>query len=222
MEKYVSADKETFDKFIQQYPRNLNSHWVYFCTPEMCMYLDNMKNWEGHEDYCGAYPVAYIKETFNGEPREYLIDHEAMERYPVHKGEVERKQLFRGLGFNSFKWRYGGILFAHDTYIMQPDERDGQDATNFIQIYPNTIGEYIGMKDCNGSEIFEGDILKISDSEESRVGIVTYSFASWCIKNGHGKLSICDVLKINMKGANYIFEVIGNIHENSELLASLD
>lgn len=218
-QKLVRVCKETFEKFIQQYPRHLHTQFDILLHAEMCMYLDNMKYWEGHEDYCGDYLVASMKESYGEQEREYYIDREAMERYPVRKGEVERNQLFRGIAYSPLRWLYGsGVIFGSNTYIVQEEPYEGKDGLKCTVVYPDTIGEYIGMKDCKDKEIFEGDILKIFNEIESHVGIVTYSFASWGIKNENGNLSISDILKRNLKGANYSFEILGNIHDNTELL----
>lgn len=84
--------------------------------------------------------------------------------------------------------------------------------------------QFIGLYDKNGKEIYEGDILKeikeLSDTDyQNRIGIVNYSeeIASfivltdngWCHLN-YGELGRGTRLKFT--------EVIGNIHENPELI----
>ena len=67
-------------------------------------------------------------------------------------------------------------------------------------IDPKTLGEYTGLKDKNGKEIYEGDVY-------SKGNIVEFSFGSFNI-NGDTPLSA-----ISSK-----IEIIGNIHSNPELL----
>lgn len=77
----ITVKEDVFKKFVENYPRELDTHWVYFCTPEICMYLDSMDYWEGYEDYCGSYCVGGFKESFMGKDREYMLDENALERY---------------------------------------------------------------------------------------------------------------------------------------------
>lgn len=80
--------------------------------------------------------------------------------------------------------------------------------------------QYTGLKDRNGIEIYEGDILDLdSGSESDCIGAVIFEYGCFCykadwIKDGqhypelkaYTEISFCDV------------EVIGNIYENPELL----
>lgn len=89
---------------------------------------------------------------------------------------------------------------------------DGEDAKYFI------IEQYTGLKDKNGKEIYEGDILG---------GIWESGFISWCEKCKQfqyhgagigcmacsGDVHWCEIVEDDGK-----LEVIGNIHENPELL----
>lgn len=140
-----------------------------------------------------------------------------------------REILFRGKSIRNSEWVQGcGFIFRlyGAKILYEGDDLFIDEEGTVYPYYENedvvykTVGQYIGMDDRNGAKIFDGDILKVSDSEETHIGVVTYSYASWCIENETGRLSICDILKMNDKGAPFLFEVLGNIHDNPELLSS--
>ena len=73
------------------------------------------------------------------------------------------------------------------------------------------IMQYTGLKDINGKEIYEGDIIKKIGLEINF--IVVFNCVSFCIQdyeNPHHNLSLLD--------CDACFEIIGNIYENPELL----
>lgn len=70
--------------------------------------------------------------------------------------------------------------------------------------------QYTGLKDKNGKEIYEGDIVKADFFEKQVVGKISYGMGCFCITNSG--VSDNQLFIFN----NY--EVIGNIYENPELL----
>ena len=77
-----------------------------------------------------------------------------------------------------------------------------------IAVLPNTIGQFTGITDRNGKKIFEGDILKTNEADW--VGKVEFKHSGYIISDDNGGYSTYpDFSKC---------EVIGNVHNNPELL----
>lgn len=83
------------------------------------------------------------------------------------------------------------------------------------------IEPYTGLKDKNGKKIYVGDIVKFADLELAMkpAGVVCFSDGKFFIKDWEfddGSYHIVDFYDYNIPHKD--FEVIGNIHENPELL----
>jgi uncharacterized phage protein (TIGR01671 family) len=82
--------------------------------------------------------------------------------------------------------------------------------------------QYIGLKDKNGKEIYEGDILSIDgysymEPEFSYIGEVKYANQCYCIDD---KFDFCELTPIFDIYGSYttIYEVIGNIYEDADMI----
>lgn len=134
-----------------------------------------------------------------------------------------REILFRGKekdgGSFDGKWRYGDLVRVKEGSVTKT--RIFEKNIGYL-VVSETVGEYTGLTDRNGKKIFEGDILQ---DKFGQIKIVDYC-DQW------GAFRTCFVRALNEEGkivatvggASFVgtiwrkYEVIGNIHDNPELL----
>lgn len=132
-----------------------------------------------------------------------------------------REILFRGKRIDNGEWVYGyyvhiGPVSCKRAYIIP----EYASATYVIEVSPSTVGQFTGLTDRNGKKIFEGDIAETSDfnSEDGYGEIIWDEQTARFAISGSTNILFADF-------DNYFgneIEVIGNIHDNSELLKGAD
>lgn len=112
------------------------------------------------------------------------------------------------------RWVYGGVtqgIGSHSIIYGGEKVNDPSDGLAKWCVYTDTLGQFTGLTDKNGTKIFEGDIVDIL-TENEEIGVVDYDDGGFLV-NADG---FCVDFHANINGTD--LEVIGNIHDNPELL----
>lgn len=139
-----------------------------------------------------------------------------------------REIRFRGKSIETGKWVYGDlrVVCAEDgeVTICYPykHEVSGLHVVVSVPVIPATVGQYTGLKDKNGVEVYEGDILSRNDAQFPMRGPVEYENGGFYFHDE--ELGFCQYLlpDIAKRGVLKELEVVGNIHDDAGLLTPKD
>ena len=141
-----------------------------------------------------------------------------MREFKFRAWDIDRKRMifFENL---SISW------FYEDDYAIEAGEKEGTVIDrggivhdDFKDTPPNAkIMQYTGLKDKNGTEIYEGDIVKHKHKFGGGLGQVKYIVPSFGLRDLHKPAVSTDFEWTDFEE----FEVIGNIYENPELKEEL-
>lgn len=133
-----------------------------------------------------------------------------------------RRIRFRGK--DSEKWYYGDLRQCELNYmpyvgiIQNEDRRHGVDTNHIVN--PETVGQFTGMQDKNGKDVYEGDILRVPETmlNAEIYGVVEYEDNGFIVRSVRSgcKTDLAWALRKRMEGEP-MTEVVGNVTDNPEL-----
>jgi len=136
-----------------------------------------------------------------------------------------REIKFRGKRLDNGEWVYGyyfieerdiedGIIWRD---IPQIQQRYG-DHFQYFDVDPATVGQYTGLHDKNGKEIYEGDIVKDSNGRVAYVTFLQQEMGYVLVYHNNDTRLLGHRNTESSYDIDFNIEVIGNIYENPELL----
>ena len=146
---------------------------------------------------------------------------------------MNREIKFRGKTVNGNKWVYGDLLHIAGGYIIyHGSQKDCEITTGkhvsvellhdeISVVVPETVGQFTGLFDENGKEIYEGDIL---GANGKIIGWVKGGVRGYCYDvvyinhpTGEKRWSLYGTV---VEDFNNKIEVVSNMHDNPELINS--
>ena len=142
------------------------------------------------------------------------------------KGKWIEEMIFRAINFNLEVYTAISPILSHgdDFFYSLPDREN---------VIPETIGQYTGLTDKNGKKIFEGDIVKFEHPDVGSYkgviywskedmgfvfGILEMGILKSALSYSDAKGGMIDKAYEKVLLCSECYEVIGNIHDNPELL----
>lgn len=129
-----------------------------------------------------------------------------------------REIKFRGKRLDNGEWVYGYLWInktatAETVYIMT---NNGE----YMRVHQASAGQYTGMKDCNGKEIYEGGVIKIKITDRKFDKVIADKNTKVYFKNGiYGFEWGKDFTTFSdFDNICCTFKIIENAYENPELM----
>lgn len=142
---------------------------------------------------------------------------------------MTREIKFRGIMKRTKQWIYGDLAHVQGQTCIQVDVSTDEKKTVVMNVDPDSVGQFIGLHDSKCNDIYEGDIVYIQMNDGSDCNcVIGYDndILAFGIMDEYAYRSMIDGYNRNYDNGfmhrlyedGCIFEVIGNIHDNPELL----
>lgn len=135
---------------------------------------------------------------------------------------MNREILFRGKRIDTGEWIEGWYckqVFSRwplKSCIIPSQLAEAGEISHFA-IIPETVGPFTGLTDKNGRKIFEGDIIE-AHLDELFPDLATTLIVVWSNYGWFGRDMEGNVDSLEREWVSDFFEIIGNIHDNPEML----
>lgn len=129
-----------------------------------------------------------------------------------------RISRFRGKRLDNGEWVYGYLCENMNgdlsiQQIVRKVENGFAVPHRIFKVKPESVGQFTGLHDKNGKEIYEGDVLRMYDNNN-------YTFTCIYLQTQSAFLGKCNETQLGLANITegVSKEIIGNIHDNHELL----
>ena len=133
---------------------------------------------------------------------------------------------FRGQHWKTGEWEYGYYCVTNEgDHLIGTVDILSQDMSIcdllFTQVNPETVGQFTGLHDKDGKEIYEGDVIDVCNGSINGVPWMDQSphVVRW---RGYGSYDTCRFLRAkdgsDLSDSTHWRQIVGNIHDNPELM----
>lgn len=132
---------------------------------------------------------------------------------------MQRPIKFRGISIDTLKFIYGYGVVVFEEHGCVIIHNQGNNAMQHTSVVPESVSEFVGIKDKHGKEIYEGDILKWespdklypSEDYTEKTGVVHYTECGFSVKHKeHNHYGLFTLAPLS--------EIIGNLWQNPDFL----